>query len=158
MTVDIFGREEIVEFQGINRWLSNFAMVYVEFDGETYPSTEHAYQAAKSLRGDERQWILEAPTPANAKKRSRYINVRTDWVGVRLGVMIDLLRQKYRVEPFKSLLLATGDKHLEEGNTWGDKFWGTVNREGENWLGQLTMQVRTELREEDVQTNATSSS
>lgn len=49
-------------------------------------------------------------------------------------------------ENLKARLLETGDKHLEEGNTWGDKIWGTVNGEGENNLGKILMRVRAELR------------
>lgn len=32
-----------------------------------------------------------------------------------------------------------------EGNTWGDKFWGVCDGEGENHLGKLLMEVRAEL-------------
>ena len=48
----------------------------------------------------------------------------------------------------KEKLLATGDEHLEEGNTWGDTTWGTVNGIGENRLGKILMKVRNELQEE----------
>ena len=40
------------------------------------------------------------------------------------------------------------DEHLEEGNTWGDTTWGTVNGIGENRLGRILMKVRKELQEE----------
>ncbi len=39
-------------------------------------------------------------------------------------------------------LLATGDAVLEEGNNWGDEFWGVVDGRGMNWLGTLLMTVR----------------
>ena len=74
---------------------------------------------------------------------------RDGWENIKNAVMLDLLRQKFAQEPFKSLLLATGDVHLEEGNQHGDKYWGTVNGEGLNWLGKLLMQVRAELRQGD---------
>lgn len=158
LMLDIFGQEQILEFIGPTRWLSNFQGVFIEYRGEFYPSTEHAYQAAKTLRKNEEEWIRNAPTPGNAKKRGKYCNIRSDWDNIKRDVMLELLRKKYNIEPFKSMLLATGESHLEEGNTWGDKYWGTVNRVGENWLGRLTMQVREELRNADVQRNTTSSS
>jgi hypothetical protein len=48
-------------------------------------------------------------------------------------------------------LLDTGGAHLEEGNTWGDTFWGTVNGAGDNYLGLCLMKVREELRVGAVQ-------
>jgi len=48
----------------------------------------------------------------------------------------------------KKRLLSTGNEHLEEGNTWGDKIWGTVNGIGENRLGKILMRIREELRNE----------
>lgn len=144
--LDIFGQEEILEFKGPTRWLSNFQAVFVELNGLTYPSTEHAYMAAKCTNSVDRYYIKDADTPAQAKKRGKEVDLRSDWDNVKLDIMLNLLRQKYNIEPFKTLLLATGDKHLEEGNTWGDRFWGTVNREGENWLGRLTMLVREEIK------------
>lgn len=48
----------------------------------------------------------------------------------------------------KKRLLSTGNEHLEEGNTWGDKIWGTVNGVGENRLGKILMRIREELRNE----------
>lgn len=51
-------------------------------------------------------------------------------------------------EDLKVKLLETGDEHLEEGNTWEDRIWGTVNGVGENRLGRILMQVRELLRTE----------
>lgn len=42
--------------------------------------------------------------------------------------MEELVRAKFTQNPdLADKLLATGDAHLEEGNTWGDRIWGTVN-------------------------------
>ena len=45
--------------------------------------------------------------------------------------------------------MATNDAYLEEGNTWGDKIWGTVNGQGANNLGKILMQIRDELSKRD---------
>ena len=39
--------------------------------------------------------------------------------------------------------------HLEEGNWWGDIFWGVDKKTGagENNLGKILMKVREELRQ-----------
>jgi predicted NAD-dependent protein-ADP-ribosyltransferase YbiA (DUF1768 family) len=61
--------------------------------------------------------------------------------------MRELLREKFWQEPERSVLLATGDVELIEGNWWGDQFWGQCPvGKGENWLGRLLMELRRDLR------------
>ena len=45
-------------------------------------------------------------------------------------------------------LIETGDAHLQEGNTRGDKFWGVYleTGEGEYNLGKLIMEIRKKLQ------------
>lgn len=43
-------------------------------------------------------------------------------------------------------LLATGVVNIEEGNSWGDTFWGVCEGHGENHLGKLIMEQRDALR------------
>src|SRR6185369_8674281 len=45
---------KILEFQGDNRFLSNFFPAEVIYEGITYPTAEHAYQAAKTLDPEQR--------------------------------------------------------------------------------------------------------
>ena len=60
--------EEINDFRGPYRWLSNFHEVEVLLDGETYASTEHAYQAAKVPKGHPlRAAVRQAPKASHAK-------------------------------------------------------------------------------------------
>lgn len=47
----------INSFMGKYRFLSNFWPCKVIFNGLEYPSTEHAYQAAKTLNPEERYEI-----------------------------------------------------------------------------------------------------
>ena len=47
-------------------------------------------------------------------------------------------------------LLDTGDRRLIE-NSWRDDFWGWgPNRDGANMLGGLWMEVRAELRSQEL--------
>lgn len=63
--------------------------------------------------------------------------------------MYEICKAKFsQNEELRNRLLATGDEQLEEGNTWGDRIWGTVNGIGENRLGNILMRVREELRSE----------
>jgi ribA/ribD-fused uncharacterized protein len=117
-------------------------------DGST---SEHHFQAAKATNKEDASYVMAAKKPAEAKRRGRSIECRGDWNLVKNDVMLRVLRTKFGKEPYRTMLLATGDAHLEEGNWWGDRYWGTVNRIGENWLGRLLMQVREELRDADRQ-------
>lgn len=137
---------KIESFQGEHRFLSNFWHVYVTYDGEVYPTVEHAYQAAKTLNPEFRKAICYATT-GEAKRMGRQVPMRPDWEAIKIDVMRDLLKQKFTEEPeLRELLLATGDAELIEGNTWNDYFWGVCNGNGQNWLGKLLMEVREAVK------------
>ena len=136
----------INEFKGQYYFLSNFYVAPVTWDGITYQNNEAAFQSAKVLDNSLREEFAVLD-PASAKKKGRRVNLRDDWETVKYNVMYEICLAKFsQNENLKARLLATGDEHLEEGNTWGDKIWGTVNGEGENNLGKILMRVRAELR------------
>jgi ribA/ribD-fused uncharacterized protein len=112
----------------------------------SYPSVEHAFQAAKTLRADERQRIRACPTAAEAKQTGRHLTLRPDWDTTKLGVMEQLLRQKFTTHAaLREQLKSTRPRLLVEENTWGDTFWGVCKGLGENHLGRLLMAIREEL-------------
>lgn len=74
------------------------------------------------------------------------VNLRPDWESIRDDVMYQCLKSKFRDPYLRDLLLNTGDEFIEEGNSHGDRYWGTVNGEGRNVLGYLLMRVREELK------------
>lgn len=133
-------------FTGPYRWLSNFYECQIDVDGILYPTVEHAFQAHKTLDPELRYKIALLGPPSAAKSAGRNLTLRPDWEEVKIDVMRDLLRQKFSQRFFGKLLLQTGDSHLEEGNYWGDRFWGTCGGTGENNLGKLIMEIREELR------------
>lgn len=136
----------VQEFRGEFRFLSNFYPAEVTLDGATYPTVEHAFQAAKSNDLLVRRSIRNTQRPGSAKRLGSTVYLRPHWEEIKLGIMEQLVRQKFSKEPLKSRLLATGDAELIEGNYWNDKFWGVCYGEGENHLGQILMTVREELR------------
>lgn len=134
-------------FRGDYFFLSNFSCSVVSFWDWSYPTVEHAFQAAKTTSLQMRAIIGTAPTPGEAKRLGRGVELRPDWEGLKIPLMEHLLRQKFAPNsPNAGRLLATGDARLVEGNTWGDTFWGVCGGHGENWLGRLLMKVRTDLR------------
>jgi ribA/ribD-fused uncharacterized protein len=136
----------IDSFSGVNSFLSNFFPVEVEYERIVYRTVEHAYQAAKSLDSRIRAEIAAITTAGAAKKRGQSVPARKDWEQVKLGVMEELLREKFRNVALKTLLIGTGDRELVEGNWWGDVFWGVCKGRGENHLGRLLMKIRSELK------------
>ncbi len=144
----------IASFTGPNRYLSNFDVSEVEFEGMKYPTVEHAFQAAKTLDSFERERVLKAPTPGQAKRIGRLVTLRSDWEDVKIEVMEDLVYKKFSThKDIQKKLLLTKDRELIEGNDWGDTFWGKVQvasgaLEGENHLGKILMRVRERLRKE----------
>jgi len=149
-------------FRGRLDFCSNFYWPFpVRLDGEAYDSVEHAYQAAKFLAPGLRILFRSADgigtTPGEAKKLARKLtaqeHLRKDWEQASLGIMEDLVRQKFSLYPtLREKLLATGEEELVEGNYWHDNFWGACScrkcegREKHNHLGRILMKVRGEAR------------
>jgi len=134
-------------FFGEYRFLSNFWPATVRFEGQVYPTVEHAYQGAKCVDPTMREQIRLAKRPGKAKKLGSKVKPRADWDEVRAEVMRHLVSQKFqRHSELGDQLLATGNAELVEENSWGDTFWGVCEGEGENRLGRILMEVRQELR------------
>ena len=138
---------EIDRFSGRYRFLSNFWRCVVAYDGLAYPSSEHAFQAAKTTNRVQRVAIQTIPSPGQAKKFGRGMSLRVDWESIKLDVMQTVVSDKFsRNSELKERLLETGDRKLIEGNTWNDTYWGVCNGVGENHLGTILMQVREAVR------------
>lgn len=140
---------EIKGFFNDYRWLSNFHLCQIEYSGLVWNSTEHAYQAAKTLNHDEYTAVHLAETPNKAKKLGKKLTIRDDWDSVKIQIMTELTIIKYKIPELREKLLATGDAYLEESNWWHDKFWGTCQGVGENHLGKIIMDIRQKIKEEN---------
>ena len=148
----------IYRFIGKYEALSNFAPVFVTYENMTYSTVEHAFVAAKSRDLKFRRDIGMMPSnkAGLAKKWGRTVELRSDWEKVKLGIMQELLMEKFNPEkkvlnisnPHYEVLKSTGDELLVEGNYWHDNFWGDcrcdkcMKIEGKNHLGLLLMKVR----------------
>ena len=139
----------IDKFQGDYRFLSNFYPSEIEYENLIYPTAEHAYQAAKTLDAAERESIRSACSPGKAKRLGKTVTLRNDlpWKNYKEAIMLDILAQKFEQPILKTLLLATNDAYLVEGNQWNDTEWGCIwdecgNLAGKNRLGTCLMIVR----------------
>lgn len=137
----------ITSFDGNYRFLSNFWLCPVEFEGLVYPSAEHAYQAAKTFRPDIREAFSEINSPSEVKKLGGQISIRPDWDDMKIHVMRRVVEAKFEQNPdLMEKLLATKPNLLIEGNTWGDRFWGeSPVGNGRNELGKILMAIRDDI-------------
>jgi ribA/ribD-fused uncharacterized protein len=142
----------ITRFHGTYFFLSNFYPSLVTFQNKQYRSAEHAFQSAKPVSEHDALLIRRARTPAYAKVLGRRVLLRPDWEEVKDGIMHDILVAKFAPGTHLAVrLINTGERHLEERNSWGDAYWGTVNGRGKNRLGTLLMDIRTNLKEQHVE-------
>lgn len=143
----------ITEFQGQNRFLSNFWACEIDAYGYTVASPEHAYVMSKTNNLDDRHLIAQIESSGQVKRFGKSITLRPDWDdALRLRIMRALTIQKYARHAYLAQrLLDTYPQEVIEGNTWHDKFFGRChchrcNGKGENHLGQILMDVREQLR------------
>lgn len=128
---------------------SNFSSFMLEWKGKLYPTSEHVYHSEKfedeSLKEQVRNTrsAHDSQKFANANKDKQI----KDWDKIKLSIMKDILRAKVEQHPYvKKKLLESGDKELIE-DSWRDAYWGWgPNKDGENHLGKLWMEVREEFR------------
>jgi len=136
----------IDKFRGKYSFLSNFYEAPVTYNGLRFGNNEAAFQSQKVLSlGEQRDFTHLSPV--KAKQKGRKVSLREDWEDVKVNIMYEICLAKFTQNPeLKEQLLLTYPQELEEGNTWGDRYWGTVNGKGENNLGKILMRVREELR------------
>jgi ribA/ribD-fused uncharacterized protein len=138
--------EVIDRFTGNYKFLSNFYYHKFKFEGATYRTAEHCFQAQKTHKRHEIVNIKGADSPGAAKRLGRNCTLREDWDLVKHNIMERIVRAKFKDPEMAKLLAATGDAELIEGNSWYDTFWGVCNGRGSNHLGKILMKVREELK------------
>ena len=133
-------------FKGKYYFLSNFYSAPVTYDGLTFQNNEAAFQAAKCINLELRKQFVNL-NPSEAKRSGRRVKLRSDWEQVKVQIMREICKAKFdQNEDLRQQLIATGNEPLEEGNTWGDRIWGTVNGVGQNHLGKILMEIRKEYQ------------
>lgn len=132
----------------------------IEFEGRTFPTSEHAYQAGKAQKPAVREWILSAPTPALAAMAAHglYVwDVVPDWAKIKFDRMRAVLRAKFdQHADLKDLLMSTGNARLVETGTVNNavnRLWGEVDGKGENMLGVMLMELRSAYALKPIRAN-----
>lgn len=146
----VWDENNIKGFFGEYRYLSNFFPAPLLYRGLHFPSSEHAFMYAKLATDPDWQEYnhIVKLTCAKVKQWGRNVKLRPDWEQAKRLVMLHVVECKFHQNPaIAKLLKKTGDKYLEETNHWDDKIWGvdSTTGEGENALGKILMEVRTQL-------------
>lgn len=162
------------------RFLSNFYEVeggvtialstsFADWPEHTFPTTEHAFAAAKAdnekdflaIAGatgtswDGEDGLVEVSSPNVAKSLGRSCSLEPYWEQDKIDVMRQCLDAKFSyatpgTTEMAERLLATGQALLVEGTWWHDVVWGVDLRKkgtpGRNLLGVLLMARRAELQ------------
>jgi hypothetical protein len=130
--------------------LSNFSSFTLMWGGIRFDTSEAAYHWEKFPSEDGIQYAIRTAPSAHEAYRvaERYkAHRRPDWDEVKVDIMRRILRSKVEQHEYvRRKLLATGARELVE-DSWRDDFWGWgENRNGQNMLGKLWMEVRDEIQ------------
>lgn len=152
MTLEIVDRENwdtdscIGPFEDNYDYLSNFYEAEFVMGQTTYPTAEHAYQAAKARNQPEIfEEIVNADTPTKAKHKGKKPDLPSNWNDKKDKVMLEIVTAKFSQNPeLRQKLIETAGINLVEINSWGDTYWGAKKSDGSgrNTLGVILMQVR----------------
>lgn len=151
--------DEIRFYRASEKPFGAFSNLYrrdVEFEGEVFPTSEHAYQAGKARKPAVRKWLMEAPSPALLAMAAHglyYWDIAPGWSTLKFDRMRRVLKAKFtQHDDLRELLLSTGEARLVEAATVDNevnRLWGEVNGSGRNMLGVMLMELREELRAGD---------
>lgn len=155
-------------FGGDGSFLSNFyngkGSIF-RYENLMFTSTEQAFQYAKAKYFKDTfrmERIYGCSLPIEAKMEGRLIKnfVPEEWDQVKVDIMREILALKFEHHNLKKQLLDTKNLKLVEANT-GDHFWGFGGNDtdtnailedswkGQNMLGQLLMELRETLKNQD---------
>ena len=179
---------DVLQFQGADRIGSNMFAAPVEWGDDVTPKrlfdcNEVPYMLAKTKDAAKRGELMRLYDATYARSKAGGVSHekaveagakalktaarglehglfgRPDWESAKLSVMTELVTDKVRRNAHVAAwLLGTGKGHIQEGNMWGDTFWGVALADnprrgvqagdGLNHLGRIWMAVREQLAHE----------
>ena len=137
-------------------WLSSFNHAPFLYNGNEYPSIEHAFNAQKSADDEYQKMFvigsdsfigtdaLKARTAGCDKsfQQSPY-QKKADWDSARVSVMKDCTTECLKQHPeIKEKLRATGNHPLHHTGFKVGTFWGMQKGDGCNKHGEILMEIR----------------
>lgn len=153
---------KILSFRKVHEplgWLSNMSPHPVGFETILYPTCEHLFQCMRFENEEVRNEILNKKSPMSSKmiaKKHKEQMVITPRSQVDLDLMKTVIRIKMVFHPKlrnELILQDPGSVIIEDCSKRGgesSRFWGMKLNgevwEGQNWLGRLWMEYRSELQ------------
>jgi ribA/ribD-fused uncharacterized protein len=134
----------IDSFMGEYRWLSNFGVCQIRYNGRSFSNSEAAYQAEKFTD----EFVKNRFIPLDGSKSKKLAKdledyTRRDWLLINSRIMSEIIHAKFAQNiDIREKLVLTYPQELVEGNTWNDKYWGVCNGVGQNMLGRILMAER----------------
>lgn len=154
----------VIEFTKVDLpygWLGNMYASPIKFNGKIWKTSEALFQALRFDDEEIRELIRNEKSPMGAKMRAKANKNKMKVLPMSyedLENMKMVVRQKFEQNPvLKSKLKITGEHEIIEniGNRNGERhlFWGMkkVNGEwiGQNNMGQILMEIRSEILKAD---------
>jgi ribA/ribD-fused uncharacterized protein len=158
------GELMIEQFRGVNAFLSNFfrrdQFLPTPVGLLVFPANENFYVWCKTHNPLHKIEIMKEPNPGIVKKMGSKkgfirpdgslfkIDLRPDWDEIKDQAMMAGLELKFgQNEDLRQALIATAPHVLQEGNWWGDEYWGVSLKTGKglNKLGLMLMDLRGRL-------------
>ena len=128
-----------IELTGKYKALTNSYPSMIVVEGISYPTLEHAFQAAK-LTDTETKVLISKAKLTDIPNIVEQGFTRPNWQEIRLATMYQLMKLKFESNPtLASLLQNTGDRRL----VFENRNLRAVRRDK---LGTILMKVRGELR------------
>ncbi|MFZ2167467.1 MAG: NADAR family protein [Minisyncoccia bacterium] len=156
----VFSEDVLLFYSNEGYCLDNFSAFTVEWRGRTYPTVEHAYQAAKFITVNDvfmehvsdsepiAEVIRKAESPHEAKQlgnSGKYeVYIREDWCKeLKLQIMEQLLRTKWVQHEYVRRVLGRSRGRIPIENSPTDSFWGRgPDWKGQNHLSRLWTKIR----------------
>ena len=131
---------------------SNFSSFQVFYRGRLWPTSEHAYQAARfsgvCSELEEKCFQARSAHEAYRLMQANRDKERPNWMEEKPAVMYEICRAKLEQNPYvKQKLLETQEALIVEDSPF-DSFWGWgPEKNGRNELGKVWMRLRDEMKE-----------
>ena len=139
-------------------FLTNFYAATVKVNGIVWKTSEHFFQAQKFIGNQHlMNLVRKKDTPLQAFKLTRDYptDVNPNWANYKDSAMLIAVRAKFtQHKHLHSALMATNNNVLVE-HTTNDVYWGDGGGSGQgyNVLGQILMQVRSEIKNKIIYHN-----
>lgn len=128
--------------------LSNFSAFTLMWKGIRFDTSEAAYHWEKfphlPALQEEIRLARSAHDALQIARNHKKVQL-PDWDDVKVKIMYGILQAKVEQHPYvRRKLVETGDRILVE-DSWRDDFWGWgPNKDGQNVLGKLWMEIRSD--------------